>query len=300
MQLQLDLDRARWDQALKGVPAALQQDWAYGEALERLGARVIRAAVSDEGRLIALAQITTRKIGFVLNFAVALRGPVWLEAMKPDQKREIIRLIKRGVGLSRPRAILVSPDQSEPLAGFSRVMTGYSTVILDLKQDLDALRASFDGKWRNRLVAAEKSGMKLAVNGSKPAQYRWLLATEEGQRKERGYRATPASLVPEFVDAKSDRDALLILRADQGREKIAAMMFLIHGCAATYHIGWNSEAGRKLGAHNLLLWQALDMLKARGVRQLDLGGVETVKSPGLARFKIGTGGQVVTYAGSYF
>lgn len=300
MQLHLDLDRDRWDAALRQTSSALQQDWSYGAALSQIGAKLCRAGISENGQLIALAQISMRKIGFVLNFSVCLRGPVWLKPLTDEKKRAAIRLLKAKLGLQRPRALLVSPDQSEPLRGFSKVMTGYSTVMLDLEQDLDALRAGFDGKWRNRLVAAEKSGLKVTQNGSKPAQYRWLLETEEGQRKERGYTATPASLVPLFVEAKGDRDSLLILRADQGREKVAAMLFLIHGCAATYHIGWNSEVGRKQGAHNLLLWRALDMLKARGVRQLDLGGVETVKSAGLARFKIGTGGEVVTYAGTYF
>jgi hypothetical protein len=33
---------------------------------------------------------------------------------------------------------------------------------------------------------------------------------------------------------------------------------------------------------------------------LDLGGVNTIRSAGVARFKISTGGRVVTYAGSFF
>jgi lipid II:glycine glycyltransferase (peptidoglycan interpeptide bridge formation enzyme) len=40
-------------------------------------------------------------------------------------------------------------------------------------------------------------------------------------------------------------------------------------------------------------------LQSRGVRRLDLGGVNTVRSAGLARFKIGTGGQVLQLAGTY-
>ena len=86
---------------------------------------------------------------------------------------------------------------------------------------------------------------------------------------------------------------------DLGRERVAAMMFLIHGQAASYQVGWSSEKGRELNAHNLLLWRAMLELRARGVRRLDLGGVNTVRSAGLARFKIGTGGQVLQLAGTY-
>ena len=77
------------------------------------------------------------------------------------------------------------------------------------------------------------------------------------------------------------------------------MLFLLHGVAATYEIGWSGERGREMHAHNLLLWQAIGELQARGVRRLDLGGVNTGRSAGLARFKLGTGGEVLTLAGSY-
>ena len=300
MQLTTDISREDWDRALGIVPASLQQDWSYGEALKSDGASVLRTGVDDGDGTIALAQFTTRKIGGLVNVALCSRGPVWLRDVSQDQRRNVHRLFKRELGLGWPRVTLQTPDETEPLQSAHRVVSGYSTVMLDLGQSLDQLRAGFDGKWRNRLVAAEKSDLKVQQNGTKPAQYLWLLDTEEGQRKARGYTATPATLVPEFVKAKADRDTLLILRADLGKQKSAAMLFLIHGCAATYHIGWNSDEGRKLGAHNLLLWRAIEVLRERGVTRLDLGGVETVKSAGLARFKLGTGGEVVTYSGTYF
>jgi lipid II:glycine glycyltransferase (peptidoglycan interpeptide bridge formation enzyme) len=35
------------------------------------------------------------------------------------------------------------------------------------------------------------------------------------------------------------------------------------------------------------------------VRRLDLGGVNTQRSAGLARFKMGSGGEVITLCGTY-
>jgi lipid II:glycine glycyltransferase (peptidoglycan interpeptide bridge formation enzyme) len=78
------------------------------------------------------------------------------------------------------------------------------------------------------------------------------------------------------------------------------MLFLIHGQVASYHMGWASEEGRTLNAHNALLWKAMAYLKAEGVSRLDLGGVNTHDLPGISRFKLGAGGQVVTLAGTYF
>jgi len=302
MRIDPDIDRITWDIALADTPAALQQDWCYGTAMASFGARVMRYGILDGNTLVGLAQFTARRIGGVVQMALCARGPVWLEDVDDKGKAAAYRALKRALGPVWPRVSLVSPDEEVPggIARMSRVMTGYSTVMLDLTPDLDSLRAGLDRRWRNRLNAAEKSALKVQQNGTKPAQYRWLLETEEGQRKARGYQATPGALVPAYVEAKGDRSSLLILRADEGKAKTAAMLFLTHGCAATYHIGWNDPDRRASGAHNYVLWAGIEMLKARGVRMLDMGGINTVNGAGIARFKMSTGGRVVTLGGTYF
>jgi lipid II:glycine glycyltransferase (peptidoglycan interpeptide bridge formation enzyme) len=48
-----------------------------------------------------------------------------------------------------------------------------------------------------------------------------------------------------------------------------------------------------------MLWRAIEALREKGVRVLDLGGVNTQRSAGIARFKMATGGQVRRLAGTY-
>jgi lipid II:glycine glycyltransferase (peptidoglycan interpeptide bridge formation enzyme) len=71
------------------------------------------------------------------------------------------------------------------------------------------------------------------------------------------------------------------------------MVFLIHGWAASYYLGWASALARKVFAHGPILWQAALALRGKGVRMLDLGEVNTDTGAGLARFKLGTGARVV-------
>jgi hypothetical protein len=304
--------------------AALQQDWAYGDAMGALGTECLRAWVHEGGEPVAAAQFLVRRIGGLLPVALCSHGPVWAPGTTPERQAAALRTIRASAPLRWPRALLYTPDA--PLAactGFAklrRVMTGHSTVRIDLALEPDALRAAMHGKWRNRLAAAERSALKVARVGAKPAQYRWLLDHELAQRRRRGYIALPDGFVEAWQAAvggsgagaggssrsnSSDRSAtggdesVLTLRADLGRDAAAGMMFLVHGEAATYQIGWVGDAGRELGAHNLLLWHAMLELRERGVRTLDLGGVDTARGAGLARFKLGTGGEVVTLAGSY-
>ena len=136
--------------------------------------------------------------------------------------------------------------------------------------------------------------------GTQLNQFQWLLEAEIAQRQDRGLDGLPPAFVQRYTLTRTPTaNTILTLRADAGRERVAAMMFLIHGASATYHIGWTSEAGRDAYAHNLILWKAIEELKARGIQQLDLGGVNTIRSAGVARFKLRTGGKLVTLAGSY-
>lgn len=293
-------DPAPWNDLHGSAVAALQQDWIYGEAMRAMGTPVLRAVLSDGGALVGVAQCLVRRVGGVFSLALCTHGPVWSAASTPEHRQAGCRLLRRSLPMRWPRLLMLTPDATDPaqvgLAGRARVMTGHATVRLDLSLGAQALRAAMNGKWRNRLAAAERSALTVHRVGSKPAQYRWLLDRELTQRQSRRYIALPDGFV-EAWQARGGR--MLTVRADLGRDAVAGMMFLIHGQAASYHIGWVGDGGRELGAHNRLLWQGMQELAQQGVRQLDLGGVDTGRGAGLARFKIGTGGAVVTLAGTY-
>ena len=86
--------------------------------------------------------------------------------------------------------------------------------------------------------------------------------------------------------------------AQRESEPVAAILLTVHGNSATYLVGWSGDAGRRVRAHNLLLWRAVEHLKSAGIRWLDLGGINA-DAPGVAHFKRGMGGELVTLAGGY-
>jgi hypothetical protein len=298
------LDSAQWDAAHAQACAPLQQDWAYGASMQLIGVGVLRARVEINGQPVAMAQFILRRWGSALGLALCSRGPVWLQALPAADKAEVYAQLRKTIPLKGLRLVLMTPEEPRGdtlgLSPWRRVMTGYATVMLDLKQSPQALRAGLDAKWRNRLVAAEASEAKVQRMGSNPGQYRWLLDQEEAQRQQRGFAGLPLPFFDAYIQSRKQPDkTVLTLRADLGRERVAAMMFLQHGQAATYQVGWSNEQGRQLNAHNLLLWQAIAALQQRGIQVLDMGGVNTARSAGIARFKIGTGGEVLQLAGTY-
>ena len=297
--------RPDWDAHHAAAAAPLQQDWAYGACMKTLGVGVLRALVEQDGTPVALAQFIIRRFaGGLASMALCSLGPVWLQPLSGSDKARVYKALKRTMPLKHLRLVAVTPQEAEgPALGLSRwrrVMTGHSTVLLDLTPELDVLRAQLDGRWRYSLARAEESALTIHRVGTNAGQYRWLLDAEMQQREQRGLHGLPLHFFDLYVPSRQQpAKTVLTVRADLGRDRVAGMMFLIHGEAATYQVGWSGDMGREHHAHNLILWHALQELRERGVRQLDLGGVNTTRSAGIARFKMGTGGQVLTCAGTF-
>ena len=294
-----------WDQAHAAAAGPLQQDWAYGSTMVSLGARVLRARVEADGVVVAQAQFIVRQYSKFLSFALCTRGPMWLQPLAAHDKAQVYRRLRQSLPLGGLRFMVVTPDEtlSEDLGlpRFRRVMTGYSTVLLDISQPLDVLRANLDSRWRQPLSHAESAGLNVQRMGTNPGQYRWLLDAEMQQRAERNIDGMPLVWFERYAESRKQPSRnLLSLRADMARDRLAGMMFLIHGQAATYQVGWTTQAGRETNAHHLMLWRGIEALQERGVRLLDLGGINTQRSAGVARFKMATGGTVKQLAGSYF
>jgi Acetyltransferase (GNAT) domain len=242
----------------------LQQSPVYAAAAGAMGAR-LRWIDLGVGQALALERYRLR---------VVLRGPLWSGSPNQATCISAVRRLARWPGLT-----VVTPG--EPLAGFGLVplVTPSHHAIWDLSGDL---RQGMSVKWRNRLTAA--LGQGVAVHPGDLLSLDHLVRAEARQRSLRRYRA-----LPEAFTSALDPGALRLWEWRDGREIGAAMAFVVHGGSVSYHLGWASDAARKVGAHGVMLAQAAQALAAEGLRWLDLGLVDTQASPGLARFKLGTG-----------
>ncbi|CAN0588188.1 unnamed protein product, partial [Ectocarpus sp. 12 AP-2014] len=121
----------------------------------------------------------------------------------------------------------------------------------------------------------------------------WLLLREDTQARRRNYRRLPRQFTVAWRAVNGARSTRLFV-ARYGKVPVAAMLFLLHGKGASYHVGWSDELGRQTHAHTLLLWKAATWLSERGHAWIDLGTLDTETTPGLARFKLGCGARRLT------
>ena len=300
-----------WEEALLCAPnTPYQQHWAYGAILAQAkSGSVQRAAIYRDDVLMGVAQMQVRRFLRCFHLGLVMRGPVWLSddaaaALSESDKHTIMQALLREAPLPRFSRKIVMPESVSTLAKpFTRLVSGYSTVMLDLCQSEAALLAAMDGKWRNRLRAAQKAGFIVNTPALAEESYGWLLQCEAEQSKRIGYSALSPALVPLWQMQMGEKGLCLVQArfpdaADEAKP-CAAMLFLVHGKTATYHIGWADEQAKKHNAHNLLLWEAMQQLQSRGIETLDLGGVNTQDGAGIARFKLGTGGELLQLSGTY-
>lgn len=326
MQLQPCTDPADWAVAQTALRfSVLEQSWCYGAAT----AAVTRDKVQPErwllrradGSVAGLVQAFVRRIARLGRFVRIVRGPLFVPGVSRTEREAALALVRQAYPW-RARCLLwwlpelnggAESDAVMAQLGLRPMMTGYSSIRCDLRPPPEKLRSQLDGKWRNTLKSAEKSALlmetaSIAAGSWNDEAFAALLGEHAQHRLEQGFGGPDARFYAAYADAAKlarpdGEDALLFWAhagTHQGRVRpLAGILVLRHGHAATYAMGWSNEAGRLVKAHYRLLWQAMLDLRALGVTDFDLGGVDTQRGAGVARFKLGLNGAVFTLAGSY-
>ena len=243
-----------------------------------------------------IAQVFARRVWpFRRNSQMLSRGPYWPEPpSKAIQFEAVSQLRDQNVRVINSECIA---PEILTAAGYRQIMTPASVAVIDLRHGRDVRRALMSIKWRNALRKAEATELRMRVRPYQHASDKWVLDEDAKQQNERGYRALPGEVTQAF--SIMNKGQAVIVTASLATVPIAAMIFLKHGDAATYHIGWTSSEGRAHNAHNMCLVTAADALEALGTNVLDLGSIDTVSAPGLARFKLGAGAQIKTLGGTW-
>lgn len=304
-------DPQNWERLLRQAgQSSLEQSWQYGEAVAALhGTAVSRRIILRGDTPVALVQgFRTRDLRLG-SFNRILRGPVWLDDLSEADRLETCRLIRREFRPRRTDLLFWLPELPDTpestrllrALGMRRMVTGYSTVWLDIRPGEDRLRGGLHGKWRNSLRAGEKENLRVRAADREQA-FESSMDAYDRFRRNRRFIGPPADLIRHIRNvpgAFGKAGAVRVWEALHDKEPVAGIAVIVHGASATYMAGWANGAGRHGNAHNLLLWRAITELRKTGTEWLDLGGVDTQSAPGIARFKLGLGGDLQTTTGTY-
>ncbi|MBN9887595.1 GNAT family N-acetyltransferase [Salipiger abyssi] len=235
-------------------------------------------------------QIQSRRLPVLGPVDLLSRGPV---ARDPaDLYPALARCRRPGVPL------LLNADgigaEALRAGGFWPLMTPATLALLPLGPE-DTMRAAMHQKWRNTLNRSARQGLTLSRQSLSGTH--WLLEAEARQASARRYRALPPGLIAAF--ARANPGKALIWEARHRGSPVAAIAVLRHGRMASWQIGVTLDEGRRRGAMNALLWEAMRWLAGHGHDQLDLGMLNSDDAPGLTRFKLRSGASAHRLGGTW-
>jgi hypothetical protein len=266
--------------------APLQQSEVWAEALRRLGAEVVALGPDTGGHAVL------RTLPLLGRTAMISRGGTGLSVAAAGGLRAALGARHLVIHAETER-----DGEALACAGFRRIAPPRRVAELDLDAPPEVLAARMSVKWRNRLRHALGQGLEVRRRPMPPDPRHWLFAAEAEAARRLRVRPMPPVLVAALCDVAPGTGQLFTVT--RRGERLAAMLFLRHGDAATYQTGWTSAAGRALSAGNLCLWRAMVELRELGAVRIELGAADADLAPGLTRFKTGAGGVVRPLGGSW-
>lgn len=178
-----------------------------------------------------------------------------------------------------------------------------ATVLVDLGAGDAALAAAMHEKTRYNIRLAERHGVRvepvLAEDVPRKFNSFWSLLTETARREQ--FSLHPEEHYRVLLAVRSGRFSNELWCAELGGEPLACAIvnWFSPSGTATYLHGASSRARREVMAPHRLHGEIIRQARLRGFATYDFGGIDEVRWPGMARFKRGFGGRVVTSPPSY-
>ena len=172
------------------------------------------------------------------------------------------------------------------------------TLFLDLSLSEEELLKEMHQKTRYNIRLAEKKEVEIKLSEAKNIESDflefWRLMSITGERD--AFRIHNQKHYKNILSASEN---IKLYFANYKNKNIAAGLFCFFGDRVTYMHGASDNEARNLMAPYLLQWEIIKIAKENGYKYYDFYGIDEKKWPGVTRFKLGFGGFVKEYPGTY-
>ena len=304
------LNKTEWEHLILSIDKPnLMQIWDYGEALNQIGWTTERYLVYYDNNLIAFFQVFKKKY-FYSTLVKLQRGPLFLdESYLNIHLAPVLNKIRgywrfwKGQHLQIEFELPQSYTYYDLLLelGFRRAKSLFwESTQIDLTLGEEQLFKNLKGDWRNSLRKSIKNKLELKKTINRN-DFDWLIDQYEGFKKNKNIVGVSKDLLYALYYQMTKDQKMHIMLAQYANEPIAGVIIVTHGNGCSYLLGWNGELGRKLKAHNFLLWNAVKEAKNRGELFFDLGGVlSNKKYKSISDFKSGLNGEKYALIGEFY
>lgn len=300
------IDRADWDNVVEETPLAnITQDWKYGDAKTvSQNWRIDRFISYKNEKPIGVVQVLKKSFMGIDLITRINMGPLLIEEeCNIDNELSMVETIKNKFYRFTPMVYaprtFMNPEAMIKLLSYdwkTLSIHGFPSGYINIPDELDCFRSAINSKWRNQLKLAEKSGYTLSKD---VVDINTIIEIYKEEQAEKNYKGVDQNLLLAIANMDDSPFRIFHVKNAEGR-MIAFDIFYRHGKSATYYVGWNDQEGRKYCMNNYLLYHGALELKKEGVTKLDLGGIDTIKTESIAKFKLGMNPKAYRHMGEYF
>jgi len=166
------------------------------------------------------------------------------------------------------------------------------THVLDITRSKDNLWKNLEGRCRTAIRKAQKSKIAIATVDDRNFVEKYYSVIEEIYYAQDMPCPNQKELYYDIWDSFVPHN-VIFLSAEYHGEIIGGIIVVVDGKRAYYLNGASKHEFRSLSASNLLLWEAINIVKEEGIEQFDFVGANI---PRLAKFKKSFGGQLVGHS----
>lgn len=169
-----------------------------------------------------------------------------------------------------------------------------SQTLVTALTDPATMLAGMKQKCRYNLKIAQKKKVQIFSDTDPDTFYQTLVSTSERQQ----IRLHPKRYYQTMLETLQAHQMVKVYRAEYDQHVVAVAMVVYYDGIATYVHGGSDYEHRAVMAPYLLHWQAMQDALAAGCHSYDWFGISD-KWPGVTRFKLGFGGDVLTRPGTF-
>jgi len=299
------------------------QTWEWGNFRESLGIKVERAGLFDKNKLISAWEVYFHKVPRT-NFTIGYfpKGPNPREdliASLRDLAREnnalfvkiepdfVVRRWENHKG-EITNEVVESDKYDYNSLGLSlspKQLFDQHTFILDISKDEPSLLEGMSPKARYNIRLAQRKGIVVEHDNSPSSLTIFLKLLFNDTVKRQGFYMHDQEYFRKMWQVLEPSGIAHILLAKYKEKVLAGWMLFVWNETLYYPYGASSSQMRNLMASNLICWEAIRFGKSMGCKTFDMWGClppdANPRHPwyGFHRFKIGYGGELVEFAGSW-
>ncbi|MBD3244862.1 MAG: peptidoglycan bridge formation glycyltransferase FemA/FemB family protein [Candidatus Moranbacteria bacterium] len=296
----------------KFIPGDFLQSYQWGEFQKKTGDQIFRIIIkNDQKKSICRATLIERKPAPAVKYAFIPYGPAIKYSKSGKEKlREIFALIKKFsrqkgncfVRFNPPvpisKANLKKFFDSEFYLSKAKTKEPQETLYLDLSQNLDKILSQMKSKTRYNIRLAQRKEVRVQKGYDKKMIKDFLTLLNITSKRNK-FSLHQNNYYKKMIQTLAANKMLKIFTAYYNNQPIASNIIIFYNNCATYLHGASSNEHRNLMATYLLQWEAIQEAKNLNCLFYDFWGIDKIKWPGVTRFKLGFGGEIIKYLPTY-